>query len=41
MGKLADLIVCDRDILAMDTHELHNVKVDLTMIDGKVEYQRV
>ena len=41
VGKLADLIVCDRDILAMDTHELHNVKVDLTMIDGKVEYQRI
>ena len=41
VGKLADLIICDRDILAMDTHELHNVKVDLTMIDGKVEYQRV
>ena len=40
VGKLADLIVCDRDILAMDAHELHNVKVDLTMIDGKVEYQR-
>ena len=41
VGKLADLIICDRDILAMDTHELHNVKVDLTRIDGKVEYQRV
>ena len=41
VGKLADLIICDRDILAMDTPELHNVKVDLTMIDGKVEYQRV
>ena len=41
VGKLADLIICDRDVLAMDTHELHNVKVDLTMIDGKVEYQRV
>ena len=41
VGKLADLIICDRDILAIDTHELHNVKVDLTMIDGKVEYQRV
>ena len=40
VGKLADLIICDRDILAIDTHELHNVKVDLTMIDGKVEYQR-
>ena len=40
VGKLADLIICDRDILAIDTHELHDVKVDLTMIDGKVEYQR-
>ncbi len=39
-GKLADLIVLDRDILNMDTRELHNVKVDLTMIDGVVEYQR-
>ena len=40
VGKLADLIICDLDILAIDTHELHDVKVDLTMIDGKVEYQR-
>ena len=40
VGKLADLIVLDRDILHMDTHELHNVKVDLTMIDGVVEYER-
>nr|WP_325302829.1 amidohydrolase [uncultured Dysosmobacter sp.] len=39
-GKLADLIVLDRDILNMDTRELHNVKVDMTMIDGVVEYQR-
>ena len=40
VGKLADLIVLDRDILHMDTHELHNVKVDMTMIDGVVEYER-
>ena len=39
-GKLADLIVLDRDILKIDTHELHNVKVDMTMIDGVVEYER-
>ena len=40
VGKLADLIVCDCDILAIPTRELHNVKIDLTMIDGKVEYER-
>ena len=34
VGKLADLIICDRDILAMDTHELHNGTVDLTLIAG-------
>ena len=39
-GKLADLIVLDRAILNMDTRELHNVKVDMTMIDGVMEYQR-
>ena len=39
-GKLADLIVLDRDILNMDTHELHNVKVDMTMIDGVAVYER-
>ena len=40
VGKLADLIVLDRDILNMDTHELHNVKVDMTMIDGVAVYER-
>ncbi|MBR5741581.1 MAG: amidohydrolase family protein, partial [Firmicutes bacterium] len=40
VGKLADLIVCDRDVLAIDTNDLHKVKIDLTMIDGKVEYER-
>ena len=35
-----DLIVLDRYILNMDTHELHNVKVDMTMIDGVAVYER-
>ena len=39
-GKLADLIIADRDILGIDTRELHNVKVDLTMIDGEILYER-
>ena len=40
VGKLADMIVCDRDILSMDRMELNKVQVDLTMIDGKTEYIR-
>ena len=40
VGKLADMIVCDCDILAIDKMELNKVQVDLTMIDGKVEFIR-
>ena len=40
-GKLADLIVLDRDILDMDTMLLNQVQVDFTMIDGVIEYTRV
>ena len=40
-GKLADLIVLDRNILDMDTMLLNQVQVDLTMIDGVIEYTRV
>ena len=41
VGKLADMIVLDCNVLEIDTRELHNVKVDMTMIDGVVEYERV
>ena len=40
VGKLADVIVLDCDVLKLDTMKLQDVKVDLTMIDGKVEYER-
>ncbi|MDO4961569.1 MAG: amidohydrolase [Eubacteriales bacterium] len=40
IGKLADMIVCDCDILAIDKTDLYKVQVDLTMIDGKVEFVR-
>lgn len=40
VGKLADMIVCDCNILAIDKKELYKVQVDLTMIDGIVEYVR-
>ncbi len=39
-GKLADMIVLDRDILEMDKFDLYKVKVDLTMIDGEICYVR-
>ena len=39
-GKLADVIVLDRDILDMDTMDLNKVEVDMTVIDGVIEYTR-
>ena len=40
VGKLADMIVCDCDILSIDKMDINKVQVDLTMIDGKVEFIR-
>ena len=39
-GKLADMIVLSDDILAIDPMDIYNLKVDLTMIDGEVVYER-
>lgn len=39
-GKLADLIVLSDDILSIDPRKIHELHVDLTMIDGVVEYER-
>ena len=39
-GKLADLIVLSDDILRVPPEDIHALKVDLTMIDGKIEYLR-
>jgi predicted amidohydrolase YtcJ len=40
VGKLADLIVLSEDILSLPEDKLLDVRVDLTMIDGIVEYER-
>lgn len=40
IGKLADMIILSDDILKIDKRDIHKLKVDLTMIDGKVEYVR-
>ncbi len=39
-GKLADMIILSEDITALPKEKLNEVKVDMTMIGGKVEYER-
>jgi predicted amidohydrolase YtcJ len=38
-GKLADLVLLSRDIFQIDPKEIENVKVVLTMVDGRVVYE--
>lgn len=38
-GKLADLVLLSRDIFKIDPQEIENVKVVLTMVDGRVVYE--
>jgi predicted amidohydrolase YtcJ len=38
--KLADMIVLSGDILSMDPMNIPSLSVDMTMIDGIIEYQR-
>jgi hypothetical protein len=37
-GKLADLVMLDRDMFKIDPAELDKVKVSLTIVDGRVVY---
>ena len=39
-GKLADLVVLDRDLLGVEPREIGEVRVDLTIVDGKVVHER-
>src|SRR3989449_9099021 len=38
-GKLADLVILSRDIFKIDPKDIENVKVTLTMIDGRLLYE--
>ena len=38
-GKLADLVLLSHDIFKIDPKEIENVKVLLTMVDGRVVYE--
>ncbi len=40
VGKLADLVVLDADILTIDPVKIKDVKVDMTVFDGKVIYKK-
>jgi len=40
VGKLADLVVLDKDIMSIDEEEILNTEVVMTILDGKIIYQR-
>ncbi|WP_405232354.1 amidohydrolase [Lentisalinibacter salinarum] len=39
-GKRADIVVLDRDIFAIPASELSEVRVDMTLLDGGIIYER-
>ena len=38
-GKLADIIVLNRDIFTIDADEIADVKIDMTIFDGRIEHR--
>lgn len=38
-GKLADLIVLERNILEIDPHDIHAAKVTMTMMNGQIRHE--
>jgi predicted amidohydrolase YtcJ len=38
-GKLADLVMLSRDIFKIDPKEIENVKVVMTLVDGRIVYE--
>ena len=40
VGKLADMVVLSDDILTIDPVKIWDVKVDMTIFDGKIIYKR-
>ena len=37
---LADLVVLSEDPFGVDGHELKNLQVEMTMVDGRIMYER-
>jgi len=40
VGKLADLVVLSDNILQIESESIRDLHVDVTMVDGKIRYQR-
>ncbi len=39
-GKLADLTVCDRNLLKIDPADILNMNVEMTIVDGEIVFER-
>lgn len=39
-GKLADITVCDRDLLKIDPADILEMNVEMTIVDGKIVYEK-
>ena len=39
-GKLADITVCDRNLLKIDPKDILNMEVEMTIVDGKIVFER-
>ena len=39
-GKLADIVILDRNLSQIPKNEIHKALVDLTIFDGKIVYER-
>jgi len=40
VGKLADMVVLTEDLLTVSPERVLNMKVDMTIVGGKVSYER-
>src|SRR5918995_863350 len=40
VGKLADLTILDRDPRSISPEDLHTLRIDMTVVDGRVAYER-
>jgi predicted amidohydrolase YtcJ len=40
IGKLADMVVLGEDILTVPTEKIIDIHIDITLVEGKVVYQR-
>ena len=40
IGKLADIVVLDRNLFKIPKHEIHSVKVNQTIFNGKIVYEK-